>query len=394
MEEAKAQERTGKDEMNFAEFPLGFLSERVPKGIESFVVERTVKHRGKSVQQRLRVVPSRDYGFPVAKDREIVTACIQATKRAGFPDDGKVFFSRYELIDSLQWEHGGEQYRRLTYGLNKLKFTGYQWDQSWWDHDAKDWCDHSFSLLDNVVIPRSDIPQNGDAAAHPRRCWFKWNEVVLASFRAGFIKDLNMDIYRSLSSLTAKEMYRFLDKNFYWRQRIVDDVFSFAFNTLGMRGRSYERNVSKIKESLREPIEELASHGILKPMSDADRFVKKNGQWQVILEKGNGRRVARRPTPAKSVLNEKAKKRRDMVLRSLKKRDISHDAAVLFELKHTDDELKRAVRAMDEQRERGQTIQKPDRWFAAALQRNFDASKTTVATKRPELRIFRADNAA
>lgn len=390
---SRVTELIGKAEMNFAEFPLGFLSERVPKGCDSFVVEDRVRFRGEIIPRRLSVLPAKGYGFPVAKDREIITACVQVTKKAGFPEDGKVHFSRYEVIDTLQWEHGGGQYKRLKHGLEKLTFTGYKWENSWWDNEAKQFCDHSFSILDNVVCAPNDRRRRQDGKTPPRTSWFKWNEVVVASFKAGFLKDLNMDIYRSLGSLLAKEMFSLLDKNFYWKKQLDYKLVEFAFHKLGMRGKSYEDNVAKIKDSLKEPIEELVSWGIIR--ENSNRFFRDNyGEWHVLFEKGKGgskRRVENVHTTSRSHAPNTSVEDRKRIIRSLTKRGLSADFAMLCSLEHSLKALQKAVKAMDEQRTQGKQIQYPDKWFAAALDRGFESTgQFQKSNRRPERRIFRA----
>ena len=106
-----------------------------------------------------------------------------------------------------------------------------------------------------------------------------WNPVVFESFRAGYLKRLDLAFYRSLRSAVAKRMYRFLDKRFYHRIRWTFDLREFACEHIGL---SRIHDNGQLKRKLRPAIDELEAAGFLEPLNQADQFVRlARGKWEV-----------------------------------------------------------------------------------------------------------------
>src|SRR3954466_8199685 len=95
----------GRDELNLAEFPIALLADRVPKGQKTLYFED--KHG------RLTVTGSDAYGLPTAIDTDVIVALIYLPKQRNDFRDVKVNFSRYELINLLNWHDEGGSYKRL-----------------------------------------------------------------------------------------------------------------------------------------------------------------------------------------------------------------------------------------------------------------------------------------
>ena len=276
-----AVERIGRDELNFAEFPLSTLADRDPAGKKSLVFERPVRGRrsNRDVRKRLTISASAEYGLPTALDDEVILGLIQVTRAADF-SSRTVFFSRYELIRLLGWPDGGKSYRRLEKSLKLWLGVTLYYENAWWDKQATAWVDEHFHVLDNVVLyGNSRKRRNGVlAAAETRRSSFTWNAVVFRSFEAGNLKPLDMDLYRNLKLPTAKRMYRFLDKRFWHSSRLVFDLRDFAHERLGLS----RCDVAQLKRRLKAPILELEQVGFLVPTEQCDRFHRVcRGKWEI-----------------------------------------------------------------------------------------------------------------
>jgi hypothetical protein len=61
----KASVPKSKYEMNLAEFPLAFLTTKIPKGTDALEYQDTIIGKdGKEIQRRWKIYPHPKYGFP------------------------------------------------------------------------------------------------------------------------------------------------------------------------------------------------------------------------------------------------------------------------------------------------------------------------------------------
>ena len=68
--------------MNFAEFPIALLTDRVPKGQKTIKFEDQIfdEKRKKLITRRRIIEGSEEYGLPTATDDAVILALIQLTK--------------------------------------------------------------------------------------------------------------------------------------------------------------------------------------------------------------------------------------------------------------------------------------------------------------------------
>jgi hypothetical protein len=277
-DEVSPPHRPGKDEMNFAEYPIALLTDRVPKGQKSLKFEDEVysEKRRKLITRRRVIEGSEEYGLPTATDDLVVLALIQLTKLKGDFKHPEVEFSRLELINTLGWPDEGRSYDRIKLSLLRIKGVTYFYDNAWWDPRLKDWTTKAFSIIDNVEINDSRVSQ-GQGGLFPSR--IKWNEVVFDSFQAGFLRDIDFQLCIRLQHPTALRMYRFLGKRFYVRPEWEFDLKVFANEHMAL-GRNYEGG-TQIARKLQPAIEELEQVGFLEPLPEHERFTKKGRDWTI-----------------------------------------------------------------------------------------------------------------
>jgi Replication initiator protein A len=287
-DEVSPPHRPGKDEMNFAEYPIALLTDRVPKGQKSLKFEDEVysEKRRKLITRRRVIEGSEEYGLPTATDDLVILALIQLTKLKGDFKHPKVEFSRLELISMLGWADEGRSYDRIKLSLLRIKGVTYFYDNAWWDPRLKDWTTKAFSIIDNVEINDSRV-SHGQGGLFPSR--IKWNEVVFDSFQAGFLRDIDFQLCIRLQHPTALRMYRFLGKRFYVRPEWEFDLKVFANEHMAL-GRNYEGG-TQIARKLQPAIDELEQVGFLEPLPEHERFTKKGHEWTI-------RFVQKPPSPA------------------------------------------------------------------------------------------------
>lgn len=268
----------GKDEMNFAEFPIALLTDRVPKGQKLIKFEDQIfdEKRKKLVTRRRIIEGSEEYGLPTATDDLVVLALIQLTKLKGDFRNREVEFTRLELIKILGWADEGKNYDRIKLSLLRIQSVNYLYDNAWWDTRQKMWTTKAFHIIDNVEINDSRA-SNGQTGFFTSR--ILWNEVVHDSFQAGFLRDIDFQLCMRLEHPTALRIYRFLGKRFYVRHEWIFDLKEFAYGHIGL-GRNYEGGM-QISRKLLPAIAELETVGFLEPLPEAERFIKKGRDWSI-----------------------------------------------------------------------------------------------------------------
>ena len=274
----------GRDELNLAEFPLAAIADRVPDNQKTLVFEDKIFDSGKSemITRRLTISASDKYGLPTSLDDEVILGLIQLTKQKRFTER-KVNFSRYQLIQILGWRHEGRSYERLEKSLKRWLGVTLYYDKAWWDKDEQSWVDENFHILEQVTLYDQErrLKRLRSTNAEPPLSSFSWNEVVFRSFKSGYLKAIDLGVFRQLEYAAAKRMYRFLDKRFYHKSRWEFDLTEFACEHIGV-SRNYD--TGQLKRRLQPAIEELEAVGFFEALPAAQRFVNiSRGEWRIVF---------------------------------------------------------------------------------------------------------------
>ena len=249
-----------RDEMNLAEFPLAVLSTRVNPKIKT--LEFTDQHRlpsGELAERKWIITGTDKFGLPTSTDDDVVLGLMRLSMDKGFRER-KVFFTRYELLKTLRWSTEGRSYQRLIKSLDRLSGVRIRSSNSFYDNQSKSYQTCNFGIIDAYEINDERGGRNS-LQAEPPKSFFIWSEVLFDSFRAGFVKKLDLDFYFKLRSAISRRLYRYLDKHFYYRSAIEVPLMTLAFEKLGL-SRSY-RYVSSIRQQLEPAIKELQTQGFL-----------------------------------------------------------------------------------------------------------------------------------
>jgi hypothetical protein len=274
-----------KDELNFAEFPLAAISDRLQPDQKTLVFEDKIYDvsRKEMISRQLTITASDQYGLPTAHDDEVILGLIQLSKIKKF-SDRKVNFTRYQLLKLLGWRDEGKSYDRLEKSLNRWIGVTLYYKNAWWNREEECWVDEKFHILEHIQLyDRERIRKARNSAQTPLELSsFTWNEVIFKSFKAGNLKSIDFDFLKSLDGSVTKRLYRFLDKRFFHRKRWEFNLKEVSWEHIGL-SRNYD--AANIKRKLMPAIRELEEKRFLKRMPESERFVKiSSGEWLVRFE--------------------------------------------------------------------------------------------------------------
>ncbi len=282
-----------RDEMNLAEFPLAVLSTRVNHNIKT--LEFTDTHRapsGELVERRWIITGADKFGLPTSTDDDVVLGLMRLSMSKGFRER-KVYFTRYELLKTLRWSTEGRSYQRLIKSLDRLSGVRIRSSNSFYDNSSKAYQTCNFGIIDAYEI--NDGRKHPGGEGELPKSYFIWSERIFDSFKAGYIKKLNLDLYFQLNSAVARRLYRYLDKHFYYKSSIERVLMPFAFEKVGL-SRSY-KYVSSIKQQLEPGLEELKNVGFLRGYE----FTGRGSAAKIRFFAGNGNGAAAATSTGSSV---------------------------------------------------------------------------------------------
>ncbi len=263
--------------MNLAEFPLATISDRLPDNTKTVIIRDQVWDRElrQHVPRKLTISGSDCYGLPLARDDDVLLACVQLSSISDFCDR-HLAFTRYQLLKLLRWPQDSKNYQRLAVSLRRWKGTTIYSDRAFYDHAQKSWVNRDFGVFDNLYIYERES-RGGQSAIS----WLVWNEVIFDSFQAGYLKTMDWDLYCRLQNPVAKRLYRFLDKRFYHGDEMTIDLHELAFRKLRL---SESYNTAQIKRVLLKGIQELENLWDLRSMKTERRFRKlSRGKWEAVF---------------------------------------------------------------------------------------------------------------
>lgn len=254
----KQQQHYGKDEMNLAEFPFAKLNSRDDRSIIEYSGWYT-DPEGNRNSQKWVVRSATGLGLPSELGERIVMALIAFTADQGF-ESPKVEFSIYQLLKALGVSRNKRQYTLIEQQLKKLVGITIDSENAFWDHEKKKRISTTtaFHLIEKVWLrhqEEGEIHKKANASYG----YIVWSETVWNSFKAGYIKSLDLDFYYGLPKPLSRRLYRFLDKRMRYQDEYEIDIFDLA-NRLGCA--RYE-SPSQVKRVLQPAFEPLIENGFL-----------------------------------------------------------------------------------------------------------------------------------
>jgi hypothetical protein len=229
----------GKDEMNLVEFPFGPVTQSTAKTME---VEHEVfdKFLKREVTRRLIITGADAFGLPRPIDDQVLIGMKALTYEAG-QVSRKIEFSRYQLCRVIGWEPDGRAYQRLEESFDRIAGTTLKFKDAWWDKGENEWKSKTFHLIEEVDLcsrDRLDRTRLTTGRTEQRLCSFVWSEVIWKSFQDGFIRTLDMNMFRRIAKGRRKEvslrLFRILDKRFWYGKTAELELERLCVGTLGL----------------------------------------------------------------------------------------------------------------------------------------------------------------
>jgi len=249
--------RQGKDELNLANFPITPLTTTVRTDAKSLRFQDTIRGRdGKLVKRTWLIQGGSEVGLPTAIDEDVYVALMELTQRQGF-ENQKVLFSRYDLVKRLGWCPCGKCYQRLEESLVRLSNVTFHARNAFWDNEKKSYVTAGFTLIQGYHI-YEEIPGPKTERDQPYS-WIMWSDQLHRSFKSGYLKFLDTNLFFSLRTPLARRLYRYLDRKFGEKDQFMIDLFELAHEHLGM-SRNFQFTseiIRKLEPGLNELVEKL-----------------------------------------------------------------------------------------------------------------------------------------
>ena len=273
--------RSGKDEMNLLEYSISSAGTKVDRETRSlvFVRDDVDRQTGEPVERSWRVSFSADYGRPTAIDDDVFLMCLKLSAAQNF-SSRKVEFTRCLLCKMLGIGVNGKNFRALDESFNRLRGVHIVAKRCWYDNEAKSWVNRKFSIFDHVeMYDREEYlhARRVRGEKHPQS-HFVWSQVMQESFDKGYVRDLDLEEYRSLSSPVARKLYRYLGKNFYLSTTHTIDIQVLGHQKLGYQAGKRNAELRRLVEPAIEELESRGMYGL------SHQFNARYGKCEVVFE--------------------------------------------------------------------------------------------------------------
>jgi hypothetical protein len=256
----------GKDELNLCECPFTLLTDKAEE--KKKTLEFTDQQN--DIIRHWIITGSDRYGLPCAVDEQIYIAMLALSKKKGF-NDRTVYFNQYELLKLMKWATSGREYKRLELALSRLSGVTIYADYLWNINEFRGG-KFIFHIIDEAFLDKGN--KNNQSS------YFVWSKTVFDSLINGNIKNLNIEIYFSLSTAISRRFYRLWSKRLYKNDCISFDLQELCHEKLGIsRSMIYPSELKrKLEPTLKEHIEKnLLSSAIFRKAKD--------GRWILTITK-------------------------------------------------------------------------------------------------------------
>jgi plasmid replication initiation protein len=241
---------TGKDEMNLAEFPFALLAKRAGEGRKTIeVIQEGRDADGRPVRQEWLVTGSDRFGLPLAADDEVYVALMKLLRDNQFAER-TVRFTVAQLLRVMHSTTSKRDYERVAASLDRLSGVLIRSKNAFWDHAHRRYVTEAFHLLDSYRLA------HGGSGRELSEVTF--SEFLFGSIQAGYVKNLDVEFYFSLSTPLTRRYYRLLDKH-----RYRGHVYEVELRRLAHKLPLHDEYESQLKRRLDPVHREFIERGFL-----------------------------------------------------------------------------------------------------------------------------------
>jgi len=280
--------RIGKDEMNLVEYPFATLRHEVSPGT---IIERhwEAEHpvTGRALKASWRVEGSPQLGLPTASDERVFLVLMELTREIGFSQE--IYFTRYDLLQRLQWPHNAKSYARLTDAFRRLTAVTITSENAFWNPAAKVFHNRGFHILESYDIVAEKAGRKKAGAELPLS-HFRWSREMTDSFANGYIRSIDLGIALTLDLPLSVRLYRYLDKKKHDGKPFFEiELRRLCEIHLGM---TFSKHASTMKVRLQPAHEELVQRDIVQGVEYLPMKTKKAQKVRYLFLPPSGEPVA------------------------------------------------------------------------------------------------------
>ncbi len=256
---------SGRDEMNLAEFPFAKLNAKDNREIIEY--EGWTVSGSQRLPQKWIVRGASGLGLPSEFGERLLMALIAITAEDDFTSR-KVTFSVGELLRRLDLAKNQRYYELIEQQLDRLMGVTIHSENAFWDHakQKRVTTKRAFHLIEKLwlrfregEVGAGDLEDASRGGTENVRGYIIWSDEIWRSFKAGYIKSLDLAFFYGLPTPISRRLYRFLDKRMRYQEVYEIDIFDLA-NRLGC---VRYKAPSQIKRILKPACEALIEHGFL-----------------------------------------------------------------------------------------------------------------------------------
>lgn len=193
---------SGYDELNLGRLALISGQKTVPANLQRWQ-KQALTPDGRPVIVTC-TVPAEQV-VPHGLDNDFMVGLLNLCFEAGLPD-GSFSVSAYALLKTSGLPDTAQYYRSLQESLIRLNKASYTIEEGWYTRGTQTWTTQSFAQLSYLSYVRSKTGIRGTSVITVQLA-----PPIMESLRAGYIKPLDVEFYRSLSQPLVRAVYRQLD---------------------------------------------------------------------------------------------------------------------------------------------------------------------------------------